>query len=516
MDSIKAICEDGSRLLKDTIELSFKEQGFEIPEGCENMFTAEFFGRVIGTFEQNAIGVRLRNCCFEGILGGEGLEVAGEMGRDFMGIMEQMEGMEECDDEECDDEECGEDHDHDHDHDHDDDDESYSEPLKPITEFTPQDYKDLVEPLSSESTTFSYSNFDVYYPPLDGTSLFSTACKMNHSCSPNVFVQYRGGYNSPLVLEAISLRDVKVGEELVISYVDCELSWEERKDVLGNYGFECRCVRCLVESGEGGGEKGEVEGGDDLFGSDSSSEEEDNIHVQPPPPPLPTTLVPANAISRTISYALNCLEGHNSSNDLTLFVEALAEKNMRSLFIFGTKINKLLWEEMKEEGGLGGEKLNCFFGGTVSLALGLAHFGRVTESMSYLDTLLILGAPFPSLEPLIKFVEPHASSTRVLRNMVCFEGTEGRDYYVKDWKNGGEIITEKGMGGRIVGAEGRGIREGDIGKEVRKHVKAYSLIANYKIIQCTNLRRRRSLSSDRFARHSGNRERHTNPHEKLR
>ncbi|GMH58193.1 hypothetical protein TL16_g02554 [Triparma laevis f. inornata] len=119
--------------------------------------------------------------------------------------------------------------------------------------------------------------------------------------------------------------------------------------------------------------------------------------------------------------------------------------------------------------------------------------------MSYLDTLLILGAPFPSLEPLIKFVEPHASSTRVLRNMVCFEGTEGRDYYVKDWKNGGEIITEKGMGGRIVGAEGRGIREGDIGKEVRKHVKAYSLIANYKIIQCTNLRRRRSLSSDRFA-----------------
>ena len=81
----------------------------------------------------------------------------------------------------------------------------------------------------------------------------------------------------------------------------------------------------------------------------------------------------------------------------------------RSLVNVGTKINAKLWDELKEKGTLEESDLKVFFGCTCALALGLAHFGRVTESMERLDAALILGAPFKHVEALVKFVEPHAS-----------------------------------------------------------------------------------------------------------
>jgi hypothetical protein len=71
------------------------------------------------------------------------------------------------------------------------------------------------------------------FPPLDGTAFYTTICKINHSCEPNVIVKYDVD-SSPsskaereisnglrAYLEVI--KDVESGEELVQSYIDQNL-----------------------------------------------------------------------------------------------------------------------------------------------------------------------------------------------------------------------------------------------------------------------------------------------------
>ncbi|EXC23138.1 Histone-lysine N-methyltransferase [Morus notabilis] len=45
----------------------------------------------------------------------------------------------------------------------------------------------------------------------------------------------------------IALKPIHKGEEVTISYVDEELSFEERQALLADYGFRCRCLKCLKE-----------------------------------------------------------------------------------------------------------------------------------------------------------------------------------------------------------------------------------------------------------------------------
>lgn len=58
------------------------------------------------------------------------------------------------------------------------------------------------------------------FTPLDGTALFSTLCKINHSCAPNVQVKYSFTREHGLVAYLIALRDIQPGEELLQSYID--------------------------------------------------------------------------------------------------------------------------------------------------------------------------------------------------------------------------------------------------------------------------------------------------------
>ena len=66
---------------------------------------------------------------------------------------------------------------------------------------------------------------------------------MNHSCVPNVRVEYASGSNVAFV---IANRDIEEGEELCISYVDESFTYDERKANLAHYGFVCDCARCAV------------------------------------------------------------------------------------------------------------------------------------------------------------------------------------------------------------------------------------------------------------------------------
>ncbi|KAL3936264.1 MAG: hypothetical protein SGBAC_008390 [Bacillariaceae sp.] len=118
---------------------------------------------------------------------------------------------------------------------------------------------------------------------MDGTAHYSTLTKMNHDCTPNIIVLYktRGwGKNHPLVAYCVALKDIAPGEELTISYIKTDESYNERQAALSNYGFLCECHKCKDElknpklsEGDGNGTLQQEE--DDLFGSDSESEKPD-------------------------------------------------------------------------------------------------------------------------------------------------------------------------------------------------------------------------------------------------
>lgn len=63
----------------------------------------------------------------------------------------------------------------------------------------------------------------------------------NHSCEPNVLMSC----GATKEVSFVSHGELAAGTELCISYVDLELSGEERRKLLRHqYGFECNCARC--------------------------------------------------------------------------------------------------------------------------------------------------------------------------------------------------------------------------------------------------------------------------------
>jgi hypothetical protein len=61
---------------------------------------------------------------------------------------------------------------------------------------------------------------DTVYPPLDGTAFYTTICRINHSCNPNVMVKYTCTREHGLCAQMVVLRDIAEGDELVQSYID--------------------------------------------------------------------------------------------------------------------------------------------------------------------------------------------------------------------------------------------------------------------------------------------------------
>lgn len=77
-------------------------------------------------------------------------------------------------------------------------------------------------------------------------SMYKIASLFNHSCIPNV------GSLSPILsncLKLVALREIKKGDELVISYTKTTEPLEYRREVLlKHYQFICQCEKCLEES----------------------------------------------------------------------------------------------------------------------------------------------------------------------------------------------------------------------------------------------------------------------------
>lgn len=81
-------------------------------------------------------------------------------------------------------------------------------------------------------------------PPLDGTAFYINICKINHSCDPNMYVKYASSVEHGVFAEVVSLRGIAAGEELLQSYIDQALPYEERQASLADYGFKCSCNLC--------------------------------------------------------------------------------------------------------------------------------------------------------------------------------------------------------------------------------------------------------------------------------
>eukprot|EP00814_Leptocylindrus_danicus_P006492 CAMPEP_0116031374 /NCGR_PEP_ID=MMETSP0321-20121206/17470_1 /TAXON_ID=163516 /ORGANISM="Leptocylindrus danicus var. danicus, Strain B650" /LENGTH=791 /DNA_ID=CAMNT_0003506475 /DNA_START=469 /DNA_END=2842 /DNA_ORIENTATION=- len=242
-----------------------------------DLFTGEFVAKVIGSFEQNVIGIRARHPLCNDMLFGVAVDRECDVtasGRLFRRKHQRV--LLKCLDESG----LFED-------DIDDGNEDASAGGDGVEDAICRRLLDL-ELSNGDEEVPSFDggdDMDRLFTPLDGTAVFSLACKMNHSCAPNVLVRYRCGWgeHQPLVLQCIALRDIDEGEELCISYIRSDGSLEERREALQNYGFRCECSKCKEDSHMDNGRihpQGADDGIDEnsLFGSDSENGyEEDDL-----------------------------------------------------------------------------------------------------------------------------------------------------------------------------------------------------------------------------------------------
>ncbi|KAM6923402.1 protein-lysine N-trimethyltransferase SMYD5 [Xenentodon cancila] len=131
-----------------------------------------------------------------------------------------------------------------------------------LDSFIDQLYKDI------EKETGDFLN-------CEGSGLFLLQSSCNHSCIPNAEASFP---NNNFLLHLSALSDIKLGEEICISYLDCcqrDRSRHSRHKILReNYLFICACPKCVsqmddldVTSEEDEEEEAEAEGeteGDDM------------------------------------------------------------------------------------------------------------------------------------------------------------------------------------------------------------------------------------------------------------
>jgi len=76
-----------------------------------------------------------------------------------------------------------------------------------------------------------------------GMGCYPAISFISHSCDPNCVHSFRG-----CQIKLKCIKDVAVGEELSISYIDADVSVEERQIKLKSvFGFTCTCVKCVEE-----------------------------------------------------------------------------------------------------------------------------------------------------------------------------------------------------------------------------------------------------------------------------
>lgn len=94
---------------------------------------------------------------------------------------------------------------------------------------------------------FQCNNFEVcddqLFPVAFGT--YPLGALLNHECWPNCVAMYDTAPDGTVAQVLRSVREIKAGEELCVTYVDAALSTDARQKTLQQkYGFTCTCQRC--------------------------------------------------------------------------------------------------------------------------------------------------------------------------------------------------------------------------------------------------------------------------------
>ncbi len=72
--------------------------------------------------------------------------------------------------------------------------------------------------------------------------LYTLHSHLNHSCEPNVSVRHLDQRAALARITVIAKRDIQVGEELVVTYVNPQAPYQARQNELQGWGFgTCAC-----------------------------------------------------------------------------------------------------------------------------------------------------------------------------------------------------------------------------------------------------------------------------------
>ncbi|KAI5894541.1 SET domain-containing protein [Schizophyllum commune H4-8] len=72
-------------------------------------------------------------------------------------------------------------------------------------------------------------------------AVYETLSRANHSCRPNAHFAF---HKPSFSVRLRALRDIKAGEEILISYVPPEAPYAQRQEELAHYGLSCACGVC--------------------------------------------------------------------------------------------------------------------------------------------------------------------------------------------------------------------------------------------------------------------------------
>jgi hypothetical protein len=447
--SCQSLCEESAYLLNQALKL----QGVET-----ELITPLFIAQIIGAFEQNSIGIRARHPLCRDIL--EDGELRSHQLQDVVRCLEKAGfiGQGRCNDDACDDEACdytsqGEDDD--------DGSEMMSEGSNDDVDGGEQNVESQWNYTSDEIAGFlaglnidereGEDDLGAVFAPLDGTAMFSTTCKMNHSCDPNVIVVYRGlKWHEPLVAQCVAKCDIEPGEELCISYVDVNEAVEVRRRELANYGFNCSCERCCSElngkfcdetASRTSDEQMSVEDGDvadddyddelehTVRGEEALSERLDELKSAADLSPFAS--IPAHIFSETQSFVVHrgtaVLSSLDRSSeiamDLVKCLAAVKSNRFGACVDAGSKLETQLSKFLEQnETWAGGVHQEVYRVAAVATSLGLAHGGAFLQAQAFLDKATALGLEQYSIEILLHFVERHANE--MYRGAVVASGVE--------------------------------------------------------------------------------------------
>jgi hypothetical protein len=262
---------------------------------------------------------------------------------------------------------------------------------------------------------------------------------MNHSCNPNVVVIYRApDWKEPLVARCIAKRDIDAGEELCISYIHVDNSYQMRQTELANYGFVCTCDKCEVE-------KTGVVFEDDapdaqqideaaLFGDDEEENEEENAKATSRENPLQSRLedvraevdlssgggaLPPSCFAEAHTFIVqqgtqaleSLLESRGIASDLVDCITDTKYRSFTSCAKVGSRLTTLLYNILQENRAWPHlSHRQAYWVSAVCASLGYAHNGNYLRSLEFLDAALVLGLSRKAVKTFFEFVEYHASA----------------------------------------------------------------------------------------------------------